>query len=60
MKARKGRGGGAGDEAGFAAEEPAPRHGGRRSGDSSRRYSAAEKRALVEEFEGSEESMIVW
>ena len=57
MKAGKGRGGGAGDEAGFAAEEPAPRHGGRRDGDSSKRYSAAEKRELLEDFEQGGETI---
>ena len=47
---------GAGDEAGLEAEEPAPRHGGARGGYSSRRYSVAEKVALVAEFEQSGET----
>jgi transposase InsO family protein len=46
---------GAGDEAGSAAEAPAPRHGGARGGNSAKRYSVAEKRALLEEFEQSGE-----
>jgi transposase InsO family protein len=57
MKSGKGKGSGSGDEAGLAAEAPAPlQHGGRHGGNMSRRYSAAEKRALVEEFEQSEET----
>ena len=57
MKSGKSKGSGAGDEAGLAAEEPAPaQHGGRHGGNMSRRYSASEKRALVEEFEQSDES----
>jgi len=48
MKARKQGDSGAGAEAGLAAEAPAPRIGGPRDGNTARRYTAAEKLALVD------------
>ena len=50
---------GAGEEAGTPADESAPRHGGRRPGDSARRYSVEEKLALVDEFVRGEETFDV-
>jgi len=51
---------GAGEEAGTPADESAPRHGGRRDGDTARRYSVAQKLALVDEFMQGDETFDVF